>query len=313
MVEIADLRDCAPSGLFYGGRAGQKEGILIEGEPWIAKYPRTTRDLMGKHLPSYTSSPVPEYLGSHIYELLGIPVHETMLGYRAGKIVCACRDFTFPNARLFEFREIKNALSDDDAGFSSAPSDGEVILLGDVLAAIETSDLLRRVPGVRERFWDMFVADAFIKNPDRNNGNWGVLMTAPMTYELAPVYDMGSSLFSKRSPSVAAHRLGDEEAEREDAFGTNVSCYRLLRVHGEDVEPRSDRRHQALCSRGGHERHRRAHRQRARGGLRHRASIGFNARGAQAAAEKTSRRGYSSASVNKAACQCGIRGYCLSK
>ena len=91
MVEIADLRDCAPSGLFYGGRAGQKEGILIDGEPWIAKYPRTTRDLMGKHLPSYTSSPVSEYLGSHIYELLGIPVHETMLGYRAGKIVCACR------------------------------------------------------------------------------------------------------------------------------------------------------------------------------------------------------------------------------
>ena len=208
MIEIADLRDCAPSGLFYGGRAGQKEGILINGEPWIAKYPRTTRDLVGKHLPSYTSSPVSEYLGSHIYGLLGIPVHETTLGYRAGKIVCACRDFTFPNARLFEFKEIKNALSDDDAGFSSAPSDGEVILLGDVLAAIETSDVLKAVPGVRERFWDMFVVDAFIKNPDRNNGNWGVLMTAPMAYELAPVYDMGSSLFSKRSPSVAARRLG---------------------------------------------------------------------------------------------------------
>ena len=58
-------------------------------------------------------------------------------GYRAGKIVCACRDFTFPNARLFELKEIKNALSDDDAGFSSAPSDGEVVLLGDVLAAIK--------------------------------------------------------------------------------------------------------------------------------------------------------------------------------
>lgn len=235
MVEIADLRDCALSGLFYGGRAGQKEGILINGEPWIAKYPRTTRDLVGKHLPSYTSSPVSEYLGSHIYGLLGIPVHETMLGYRAGKIVCACRDFTFPNARLFEFKEIKNALSDDDAGFSSAPSDGEVILLGDVLAAIETSDLLRRVPGARERFWDMFVVDAFIKNPDRNNGNWGVLMTAPMAYELAPVYDMGSSLFSKRSPSVAARRLGDEEAEQEDAFGTNVSCYRLSDGEGGSV------------------------------------------------------------------------------
>ncbi len=227
MVEIADLRDCPASGLFYGGRAGQKEGILIDGVPWIAKYSRTTRDLAGRHLPSYTSSPVSEYLGSHIYGLLGIPVHETMLGYRKGKIVCACRDFTFPNARLFEFREVKNALSDDDAGFNSAPSDGESIYLGDVLAAIETSDLLQSVPGVLERFWDMFVVDAFLKNPDRNNGNWGVLMVAPMTYELAPVYDLGSCLFSKRSASVAARRLHDSEAEKEDAFGTNVSCYRL--------------------------------------------------------------------------------------
>ena len=66
MAEIADLRDCALSGLFYGGRAGQKEGILINGEPWIATYPRTTSDLVGKHLPSYTSSTVSEYLGSHI-------------------------------------------------------------------------------------------------------------------------------------------------------------------------------------------------------------------------------------------------------
>ncbi|MFR5091059.1 MAG: hypothetical protein ACLTDR_02660 [Adlercreutzia equolifaciens] len=80
---------------------------------------------------------------------------------------------------LSSSRRSSNALSDDDAGFSSAPSDGEVILLGDVLATIETSDLLRRVPGVRERFWDMFVVDAFIKNPDRNNGNWGALATAP--------------------------------------------------------------------------------------------------------------------------------------
>ena len=122
-----------------------------------------------------------------------VPAHETMLGYRAGKVVCACRDFTYPDKRLFEFREIKNALSDDSGGFSLAPSDGEVILLGDVLAAIETSPLLRRVPGVRERFWDMFVVDAFLKNPDRNNGDWGLLMSRDARglpcYELAPVYD----------------------------------------------------------------------------------------------------------------------------
>ena len=150
-----------------------------------------------------------------------------MLGYRAGKVVCACKDSAHPDKRLFEFREIKNALSDDDAGFNSAPSDGESVYLGDVLATIETSDLLRAMPGVRERFWDMFVVDAFIKNPDRNNGNWGLLMDVGRSYELAPVYDLGSSLFSKRSPSLAESRLTGDENIEQDAFGTNVSCYRL--------------------------------------------------------------------------------------
>lgn len=226
-MEIVDLRGCPKSGLFYGGRAGQKEGILIDGVPWIAKYPRTTRDLQGRNLPSYTSSPVSEYLGAHIYGLLGIPVHETMLGYRNGKIVCACRDFTYPGKRLFEFKDIKNALSDDDSGFDSAPSDGESVYLGDVLAAIDASDVLRTTSGVLERFWDMFVVDAFIKNPDRNNGNWGLLLSPDRTYELAPVYDLGSSLFSKRSAVVAEQRLESEPNIEQDAFGTNVSCYRL--------------------------------------------------------------------------------------
>lgn len=231
-MEIVDLRSCPKSGLFYGGRAGQKEGILIDGVPWIAKYPRTTRDLRGRNLPSYTSSPVSEFLGARIYASLGILAHETMLGYRNGKIVCACKDFTHPDKRLFEFKDIKNALSDDDLGFDSAPSDGESIYLGDVLATIETSEVLKATPGVPARFWDMFVVDAFIKNPDRSNGNWGLLLNPNRSYELAPVYDLGSSLFSKRSPQVAEQRLAHEPDIEQDAFGTNVSCYRLLRDDG---------------------------------------------------------------------------------
>ncbi len=239
MPPILDLREYPKSGLFYGGRAGQKEGLLIDGEPWIAKYPRTTRDPKGKHPPSHTSSPVSEFIGSHVYASLGIPTQKTQLGYRSGKIVCACKDFTYPDKRLFEFNEIKNALSDEDDGFSSAPSDGECIYLSDVLATIETSDLLRSIPGVKERFWDMFVIDAFLKNPDRNNGNRGVVMSAPMTYELAPVYDLGSSLFSKRSASVAEARLEDASDIEQDAFGTNISCYRLALPEGgsETIHP----------------------------------------------------------------------------
>jgi hypothetical protein len=230
-MEIFDLRDCPPSGFFYAGRAGRKDGIVFHDEHWIAKYPRTTRDLIGKHLPPYTSSPISEYLGSHIYHLLGIPVHETALGYREGKIVCACKDFTWPNKRLFEFKMLKNSLSDDEEGFSSAPSDGESIYLPDVLSAIEHSPVLRSIPGVRERFWDMFVIDAFIKNPDRNNGDWGVLYLPDGTYELAPVYDNGSSLFSKQSASLAMRRLDSPDELEQDAFGTNVSCYRLPSIN----------------------------------------------------------------------------------
>lgn len=233
VVEIYDLRNCPLSGRLYGGRAGRKDGILIDGEPWIAKFPRSTRDLKGKGLPPYTSSPLSEYLGSHIYGMLGIPAHETRLGYRDGKIVCACRDFTYPDLVLYEFSKVKTTMDDDaHAGFCGSPSDGSSVYLTDVLGTIEGSDLLKGVPGVRERFWDMFVVDALIKNPDRNNGNWGVLWDGS-SYRLAPVYDNGSSLFSKRSDSLFGRRSGDARAEEEDAFGTNVSAYLVIDNQGE--------------------------------------------------------------------------------
>lgn len=58
-------------------------------------------------------------------------------------------------------------------------------------------------------------------------------MNPDLTYELAPVYDLGSSLFSKRSSSLAQNRLANRDAMEEDAFGTNVSCYRLLDDNGQ--------------------------------------------------------------------------------
>ena len=47
------------------------------------------------------------------------------------------------------------------------------------------------------------------------------------SYALAPVYDLGSSLFGKRSPSLAESRLEGAAEVEQDAFDTNVSCYRL--------------------------------------------------------------------------------------
>ena len=56
----------------YGGAAGRKLAVLHDGEPWILKFPESTRNFPGKdkpnnHLPPYTTSPLSEYIGSRVY------------------------------------------------------------------------------------------------------------------------------------------------------------------------------------------------------------------------------------------------------
>ena len=64
-------------------------------------------------------------------------------------------------------------------------------------------------PGVlMERFWDMFIVDAFIGNWDRHNGNWGFLYdTRTDEMALAPVYDCGSSLYPQADEHIMASVL----------------------------------------------------------------------------------------------------------
>lgn len=147
---------------------------------------RGRRDVCKGSVPSYTTAPLSEFLGSHVYGMLGIPVHETVLGIRGGKVVCACRDFTDDDWELVEFHDLKNSLSDDEPGFTESASTGSGVVLADVRAAINRIPELAGIDGVRERFWDMFVTDAFIRNIDRNNTNWGVLSDRKGHYRLAP-------------------------------------------------------------------------------------------------------------------------------
>lgn len=50
----------------YGGAAGDKDGILINGESWIAKYPKSN-DGMAKSdkLSKFSQTPLSEFIGSH--------------------------------------------------------------------------------------------------------------------------------------------------------------------------------------------------------------------------------------------------------
>ena len=238
-------------GVFYGGDAGAKDAILYEGEAWMLKYPKTTRDLIDPQI-SYTTSPLSEYLGSKIYELLGIPVHETLLGVRKNKIVVACKDFTrkwddglawgvrglWLQKHLVPFHDLKNSFMSSD--LESYSGTGSETLLDEVLAAIAGQEELKSIPGVLERFWDMFVVDAFIGNNDRNNGNWGILIDPRSgNAELAPVYDNGNAFFNKRSLTQMTKRMSDEKAMREDAYLSPLCAYKYtgLDHEGHKINP----------------------------------------------------------------------------
>ena len=216
-MELVDFNTCERiKGYGYRGNAGRKLPYLYNENVWMVKFPGSTKDMTGKHLPSYTSSPISEYLGSHIYETLGIDVHETVLGQCEGKIVVGCRDFT-QNATLFEYSQIKNTVDDTlISGSYGSSAHGE--RLSDVLRVIQTSDEFEGLrEKVVERFWDMFVVDAFIHNNNRNNGNWGLLVSK-CTLDLAPVYGNGNAFFNKRNPSLFKTRLSEETLLEEDAL-----------------------------------------------------------------------------------------------
>ncbi len=110
-MEILDLSNSEYSNRngSYGGAAGDKDGIIINGEPWIAKYPKSNDGMIkSDKLSKNFQTPLSEYIGSHIYEILGYPVHKTLLGIRKNFLVVACKDFCDEKTRLLEMRTLKN-------------------------------------------------------------------------------------------------------------------------------------------------------------------------------------------------------------
>ena len=223
MTTLINFEECPKSSRFYSGNAGRKVGVIWNNGNWILKFPGPTDRLHGS-IPSYTTTPISEFLGSHVYAMVGIPVHETVLGVRNGKVVCGCRDFTSDEWSLVEFHDLKNSLSDDEPGFTESASTGSGVVLADVRAAIRLIPELAGINGRMERFWDMFIVDAFIHNINRNNSNWGVLSDRKGHFKLAPVYDNGNSFNNKRTEHAIERRLSQPDLIRQDALDVR-SCY----------------------------------------------------------------------------------------
>lgn len=205
MIEpILHIDQYPKSRMYYGGHAGRKKGIVIDGIKWMIKYPQNTKNMPLVEL-SYTTSPLSEYIGSHIYDLLEIPVHETNLGVSEGKLVVACKDYT--NAlplsagilRLYDMQDLVNdSLGEKESARDSISSSNREhgADLGELLYTLDHNGDIS--PEFKMRFWTMFVVDAFISNSDRHNGNWGFYELNGELH-LLPVYDNGNCLLAKHN------------------------------------------------------------------------------------------------------------------
>lgn len=234
MINFTDAKRVPQFG--YGGEAGAKFAIEHNGDIWMLKLPKSTRDMINPQI-SYTTSPLSEYLGSKIYESLGLPVHETILGFRGSKIVVACKDFTLSAGKqvaiLRPFNELKNSFMATD--IDSYSGSGSETLLGEVLDTLAGEESLGSIEGATERFWDMFVVDAFIGNNDRNNGNWGLLRdlkTGELT--LAPVFDNGNAFFNKKGIPSMKERTASSDLLQNDAYRSFECVYKYENDGGKE-------------------------------------------------------------------------------
>lgn len=209
-----DFTDLDKRKKLYDGANGNKISIIYNNEQYMLKFPPTAK--INKNL-NYSNSCFSEYIGCKIYESLKIPVQKTILGtYKVkgkNKIVVACKDFTKHGVVLQDFASLKNQMIDSERN-------GYGTELSDILNTIDEQNVVNREELI-DRFWDMFVVDAFIGNWDRHNGNWGFLYdTRTDSMEIAPVYDCGSSLFPQ----------ADELIMKEVLTNDNELMYRVFEI-----------------------------------------------------------------------------------
>ena len=219
----------------YGGTAGRKMGITYNGKDYLLKFPGNLKDHKMKNINlSYSNSPVCEYIGSKIYELVGLPVHNTILGTRNGKIVVACEDFLKDGDRLYEFDKIKVTFEPHFLDSNGNETNGIGVDLYEIMMTLQEHPFLQNISGVEEHFWNMFVMDALIGNTDRNNSNWGIILRKSGSKEIAPVYDNGNCLNSKWDDEKMQIVMDDVDKMEAEAYKARRCIYEL---QGKKINP----------------------------------------------------------------------------
>ncbi len=229
MIKIENLENVKISGITYGGRSGSKKGIILNNERWFLKYPKSTKSMNVIGL-SYTTSPISEYLGSKIYSLLGFETHEVKLGLANEKIVVACKDFLNKNEVILDYNSIKNDYNEtvekQIEELSSSNKSTSNTDIDELLIVMNNNLYFKKYPKLKDRFWDMFIVDAFINNNDRNDNNWGLVLNQDtMELRISPIYDNGAAFYNKSSDEKIETILNNEFKIKQVIYDSCVSSF----------------------------------------------------------------------------------------
>ena len=254
MIKLIDFSNCDLSSrnLEYGGRAGEKKGIIYNGDFWFLKFPKNTNGMDNIGGLSYVTSPLSEFIGSNIFKILGLDVHETILGVcfdgKRYKPVCACKDFISDdkNELLIPYTSLRNdadpiVMEKRDSTRFAASNINENIF------QLEHNTVLSKIAKAKERFWDVVVIDLLINNNDRNEDNWGVIKSRKEnSYKLAPVYDCGNSFYSKTTEARIINILEDQNrlysssvngiTAYVDDFDDRISIKDVVKIDNPDLK-----------------------------------------------------------------------------
>ena len=219
---MIDFTNGKEIGNFYGG-SEYKKAIIYDNKKYLVKLPDLVREKNTNV--TYINNVFSEYVGSNIFNLVGFNTQNTILGkYNFNgkeKIVCACEDFTDFFHTLCEFGSLTLSLDFDNK---------IDVDLDDVLIATNILKDMFNINDIKDKFWDMFVIDAFIGNTDRHNGNWGVIYDAINDkYYLSPIYDCGSAL----NPL-----LSDEEIfklNESEIKNLGINTYSCLKINNKRI------------------------------------------------------------------------------
>ena len=93
---------------------------------------------------------------------------------------------------------------------------------------MEENPYFKSIPELKDRFWDMFVIDAFISNNDRNEGNWGLVLNKETNkLRLSPVFDNGAAFYNKSNDEKLTSIYEDNMKFKQSVYDSSISVYQF--------------------------------------------------------------------------------------